>query len=507
MLGKNWNLDNRKINLCMIIAIITMLCSVVYSNVYTVTAEKVHLLGDVDNDNKVTLKDAKQILKYALGIDNIENNKDISDINGDSKVDLTDAKLALQASLGIITITERPIVTYSPENPTITQNPDDKDGANTPNPGQTKTPDSTETPGVTKTPDVTETPLITEETPLPEKRKLAEVEAREENVITGATVSVCSMSGASYDETSDVYTFGKQTVGIGVVNPFAGRYDLHENIVDVISLEAEDGKTLVWDLEGASIDGFNQKPDINQVDKKTYYYIDEAVTYTAPKWNKGISVSFWAKVPQEQRKNPLLVFESGKFSISIWADGSVYFRDGLMKTNMLDNTSDNILGEFGEWNYYTVTIANDWISVYVNGQENLFDTLWLSRKIIGGFNDGFLSRYNFKLDLTQEMVDKDLRGYYLLSGAWNGYTYHDNFSTFANHRFRGCNSGGTTMIDYIIQEDTNMWLGGTTVKVGEKYATYGFESGVSISNVKVYDTELTSEQVAANYKYDTVRPE
>lgn len=25
------------------------------------------------------------------------------------------------------------------------------------------------------------------------------------------------------------------------------------------------------------------------------------------------------------------------------------------------------LGTGGEWNYYTVTIANDWIQVYVNG--------------------------------------------------------------------------------------------------------------------------------------------
>lgn len=458
----------------------------------TVFAQKSNMTmpGDVDDDNKVTLTDAKIILKHSLGIETItdENKIKNADINEDNVVNLIDAKMALKASLGIIFITEKPIVTNEPIK-TITP------------PAAEVTPPATTIPNVTQ--DAVATAPATE-TPLPEKtRKLEIVEALEENVVTGEAVVVSGLNGAIYDETSNVYTFTKQTIGIDMKNPFAGRTDLCEKVVDVISKTAEEGKSLVWDLKGASIDGDNQL-EINEIDKMTYYYIDKDVTYTTPKWTKGVSISFWAKVSKEERKKPLLVFENPNFAISMWADGSVYFRDGNMRTNMLDNTSDNILGEFGEWNHYTLTIANDWITVYVNGQENLFDTVWLSRKIIGGFNDGFLSRYNFPLDLNQEMVDNDERGYYMISGAWNGIVYHDNFSTFANHRFRGCNSKGTLMLDYITNENTNLWLGGTKVLVGEKYATYSFEESVQISDVKAYDKELTPQEVSANYKFEAL---
>ena len=60
-------------------------------------------LGDVNEDNKVDLNDAKLVLKAALGIStgSAKYNAALADMNNDNKVDLNDAKLVLRAALGI----------------------------------------------------------------------------------------------------------------------------------------------------------------------------------------------------------------------------------------------------------------------------------------------------------------------------------------------------------------------------------------------------------------------
>lgn len=60
-------------------------------------------LGDVNEDNKVDLNDAKLVLKAALGIStgSAKYNAALADMNNDKKVDLNDAKLVLRAALGI----------------------------------------------------------------------------------------------------------------------------------------------------------------------------------------------------------------------------------------------------------------------------------------------------------------------------------------------------------------------------------------------------------------------
>lgn len=480
--------------ICLVILAVT-------SNITTVFSQNANSdsikIGDLDSDSKITLKDASLGLRYSLGIEKADTEIIVkkADINCDGKITLSDVSKLLKVALGIEKFDLEPEVTDTPTETTIV-----------PEKTVAPTPEATVSPSVSTSPAVTAVPTIT---PPPEKnRKLAQVEGVLENVVTGYGVEVLELNGASYNEEKNIYTFTKTEQGIKFKNPFAKKSYLHEKITDVISTEAAVGCVSVWSLEGASITGHNQL-DINEVDRRTYNYFDDDITYTIPEWNKGVSISFWAKLEEDERQKPLIVFENDDYIISMWADGSVYFRDGEMKNNMLDNTSDNILGEFGQWNYYTLTIANDWMTVYVNGQENLFDTLWISRKIIGGFNDGFLTRYNFVTDLTKEMVESDERGYYLLSNAWNTETemYHDNFSIFGNHRFRGCQAMGKLMIDYIIDENTNMWIGGTETSVGDKYTKHDYEQSVSVADIKVYEKELTAKEVASNYKYNTVKPE
>jgi len=60
--------------------------------------------GDVTGDKKVNLMDAKEVLKYSLGIIKVPSElaRKAADVNEDNKVDLNDAKNVLKYSLGII---------------------------------------------------------------------------------------------------------------------------------------------------------------------------------------------------------------------------------------------------------------------------------------------------------------------------------------------------------------------------------------------------------------------
>lgn len=60
------------------------------------------LKGDVDGDGTLTLKDAATLLKMALGIEPMpEEKKNVADVNGDAAVDLADVSKALRMALNI----------------------------------------------------------------------------------------------------------------------------------------------------------------------------------------------------------------------------------------------------------------------------------------------------------------------------------------------------------------------------------------------------------------------
>ena len=65
-----------------------------------------YLIGDVDNNGKVTLIDAQLVLKAALGIENFSDEKaaKAADADEPGKVDLVDVTLILKAALGIISL-------------------------------------------------------------------------------------------------------------------------------------------------------------------------------------------------------------------------------------------------------------------------------------------------------------------------------------------------------------------------------------------------------------------
>lgn len=60
------------------------------------------ILGDVDHQGSVTLKDASQVLRYALNIEKADIYEDfLADYNGNGKVELDDAREVLRTSLKI----------------------------------------------------------------------------------------------------------------------------------------------------------------------------------------------------------------------------------------------------------------------------------------------------------------------------------------------------------------------------------------------------------------------
>ncbi len=453
-------------------------------------------LGDVNNDGNIDLQDATITLKAALNIQQLtEAETKAADLTGDGKVELDDAVLSLKVALAIEELPE-------PTGDTFTVPPK---GSNTPMP---------------------------EATP---KTTFAYVSPNALSVVSGEPLVVADDSDeynssfiSNYKDNEGMYAFynnnnDEEANGMKVENPLAGRRDFVEELDDVISKEAEPGKVNVWTLKGAEI---SPLPPLSEYpsdadDRVTQNYKPEEVTYTIPEWNTGLTVSFWAKVSQDNKNSdPILTFTDDDFILSIRANGSVRFFDSKDGENQYDMGSSRIdpLGTGGEWTYYTVTIANDWIQVYVNGQENVFDSVKFLRSATKTFNGGFLTRMNPIGLATEEMVNENERNHYYLTkidststllnqrAAWylnkdtGEYEGHDEFSIFHNARFRGGNGNGTFLMKYLTQSSTKMFIGGIETSLDNGAGTYKFKSGAVFAGLEYVMKELNSEQVASNYE-------
>lgn len=457
-----------------------------------------YALGDVNGDGAADLKDTVIILQGALNIKQLnEQEAKAADLTGDGKVTLDDALKSLQVALAIATVPPA-----TPTAPIFTIPPKDT---------------------------ITTPPAATPKT------TFAYVSPNALSVVTGETLAVAEDSDEynssfieNYNDTEGMYAFynnndNEESNGMKVDNPLAGRKDFAETVVSATSLEAEEGKVNVWTLTGASLEPL---PPLSEYPKDadtrvTTDFNEEEVTYTIPEWKKGLTVSFWAKVSQKNgNADPILTFTDGDFILSIRANGSVKFFDSKDGENQYDMGSSKIdpLGTGGEWNYYTVTIANDWIQVYVNGQENVFDSTKMLRSAMKTFNGGFLTRMNPVGLATEEMVNANERNHYYLTkidatstnlikrAAWyldtatGEYRAHDEFSVFYNARFRGGNGNGTLLMKYLTQSSTQMFIGGVETSLDNGAAAYLFKEGAVFSDLQYYMQELDAEQVASNYE-------
>ena len=62
------------------------------------------IIGDIDNNGKVTTADARLVLRIAVGLESIESYSvplEAVDMNGDGKIATSDARIVLRKALGL----------------------------------------------------------------------------------------------------------------------------------------------------------------------------------------------------------------------------------------------------------------------------------------------------------------------------------------------------------------------------------------------------------------------
>ena len=78
------------------VSIMTVLC------VFLTITAACNLLGDMDNDGRVTTADARRVLRYAAGLETASAEiLKKADVNNDGKLTVLDARIVLRVSLGL----------------------------------------------------------------------------------------------------------------------------------------------------------------------------------------------------------------------------------------------------------------------------------------------------------------------------------------------------------------------------------------------------------------------
>lgn len=506
------------------------------------------ITGDVNLDGKVDLADAQLALKGALLVEKnlTDEQKYAGDVDSNGLLELNDAQMILKDALII-----EPLPSKEP--PTSSAAPTDAPDTTGPAVSEEVPVESEEAPAESKTPGRLEIPTGAPTVSKVPKPSLPPVEAKEENVVENYTevvyknlnnAQVVTAEGVNGEYKQYVFgpmegeiTYGAITAagvdaevedviavdGIQAENPFAGREDLREKVEDVVKT----GEGTVWELTGAALVPSGPSLDLKQCDVRVinaepqgHTYMDPEIEYTRPVWTKGMTYSFWAKVNAKSMSAPVFVLQNDQYIFSVKANGSVRFVDANSERqrNCWLSQSDSINGTFGEWNHYTITIANDWIQVYVNGQENNYDKVLMNRSLMSNFNDGFLTRYNTVSVVSQEDVDRDVRRYYWgidssNHSAWyknedtGEYEGHDDFSIFVNKRFGGSAAGEPLLMNLLTTKSTKLWLGGSETSIEPDECIRQAKMNTNIADVRAYDKEMTAEEVAACYTFDNVMPE
>lgn len=371
-----------------------------------------------------------------------------------------------------------------------------------------------------------------------------------------------SVAAVVYNEETDTMTFQtpKRPRGVEMNNPFAGKTELVETIEEALKGQ-EIFPYLVEDILGNTISGGSVEYggcDIYscQVQRGNFYdvyygpvdkygnemdpptcvqvsedgamvtdhvlseeevqelYGDQVTTYQRPQWNEGGSISFWAK-PVEADDSPLVTFKSANGIIILSVRGDIVFysldRDDwrgesiggtMIPFNTFSALADEDMVKVNEWNYYTITFANDWIQVYINGKEMVYDKVNLNRQYTKCFNSGYLTRHNTvgiwttdKLkkegDPTGKTLEGEARNYLTKSGyLWelnapvdeNGYGPLDPFKGYnigndsASIRMNRIyedpfGRDSQTLMEFLTNEKTRMYFGGISsiISLREQY--------------------------------------
>lgn len=498
-------------------------------------------LGDVNGDGKVKLDDAQITLKIALNLRPVsETEKKAADTDNNGKVELKDAQKILRWALNLDPVpSPEPVESGEPVTSSAPA------GSSTPEQSATPAPQKSDIPDLPPAPPESSSRPAPSKTPVPVGASLEPVSPAA--YVVSADKAVLAATNGALEE-DDIYTFTdankENAKGIRFLWPYIGRKELVEDltqagvsVADIVSVPAE--KLL--------------KPS-NEEDKKNW---DFEYEYPRPKWNTGMSVSFWSKEKWQSENQSnlgvLMVLKRTKYcddhegvmdgghgssvnrhgqkgdcdyALVVRSNGTVIFLAGDEAKNGF-RTTNYTMGSDNEWNHYTITIANDWVQIYVNGQEMAYVGVDLDKDASSeNFNKGFMTRYNPAGLLNQSIVDADVRKYLTSpsaggrNSAWymtkdingnpTGYDTNWEATLIGNSRYKtdeGTIAGFdryATLMELLTSEGTELWLGGVEtccVSGGNQTkCEYSTPTGAQVTDVQCYDKELKADEVAAVYE-------
>ena len=327
------------------------------------------------------------------------------------------------------------------------------------------------------------------------------------------------------DEHGSVLQLGKskrsydRTKGVELVNPFVGKTDLVESLVDGLR-----NNGVIYN--GTTADETWLENGIPALDPLAMPL--EGRTYPFPKYTKGVSVSMWVKAPadysnsldEEDWNNVPILFsfnresmDKGLGTLLINMNGDVLFIGGTENydetgqpcevKNAVDFVYDknaevkkDVVSNKGQWVYVTMVIENDWISVYYNGEatEASIRSLKVGKNFTKCFNRGF--GYRGALEENPSEIYKLWPR--MLQGFTEEERANNDFSNFEHYFYQ--QSTCDSIMEYLIDDETSLYLGGAYAQSWYSNTTYrDAMNGVKIDDVSFFDRILTEEEVAQLY--------
>lgn len=371
----------------------------------------------------------------------------------------------------------------------------------------------TDTPAPIET-DTPEPSFTVEPTPKPTAPPL---DIEDCTAVEGDEVIIKNLNGALYDEKNSIIEFTKESEnnreGVEIVNPIAGNEKMIADYGYLMDVDTNgllnafhlSGSYLGWGTDREKlpipqnqyIDG---KPMFGNVDNRLNrkYADTDSVYYPKPENKIGFSISFWANNSRDNENGPAVTFLNGQQCVVVSINGNVDYVDIADKYNCFTADSDTYSKQ-GEWHYYTITFANDWITYYVDGVEVPYSNVELNSIYIRSFNDGFLTRYNSTLGWEKADFSNDWRCYLNVQRKAGTYTTLGNYIVISNSRYVGTNNAKRLLLSFMASEDTRVLLGGGELGYNHSIASYSQNVGTKYAQVKYYDVELTNKNVYANY--------
>ncbi len=312
----------------------------------------------------------------------------------------------------------------------------------------------------------------------------------------------------------------KKSSGVELVNPYVGKTQLVETLAQALR-----NNGVVYNGTTADETKFiNNQYELEPLDMPL-----EGRTYPFPKWTTGVTVSMWVKVP-ETFVNPQKDINSwdnvpilfsfnredmvcGVGTMAVGLNGDVLFFGGsagdseeggsaeiknafdLIHDKDKTEKRDAISGK-GKWVYITVVFENDWISMYYDGLA-AEGTIKTTKYLLAGANSSkcFNKGFSYRGAPREEIYKNWSR---MLHGFTEEERAANDFTNFEHYEYQ--NADRTSIMEYITDEDTSLYLGGSYIQSWYSNATYlDALDGVMIDEVSFFDKPLSAEQVAKLY--------